>query len=122
MHFSASLLPALESLRTEFPEEYRQYRDAFAAVIGDEALARRRYLINPMNFIGTEEKSSEAAFYRIRVGAQDADTAFTVSMALALKLQNTGKQVDYALVWDKPHCEADYPGEVCDWIESITAP
>ena len=40
-------------------------------------------------------------------------------MTLALKLANAGKDTDYALVWDLPHCEADYPGEVCDWIESI---
>ena len=53
------------------------------------------------------------------MGACDADTAFTVSMMLALKLANAGKDTDYALVWDLPHCEADYPGEVCDWIESI---
>lgn len=53
------------------------------------------------------------------MGASDADTAFTISLALALRLANTGKTVDYALVWDKPHCQADYPGEVCDWIERL---
>ena len=25
----------------------------------------------------------------------------------------------YALIWDRPHCEADYPGEICDWIDRI---
>ena len=71
-------------------------------------------LINPMNFVG-----HVAQHYRIRTGACDADTAFTVSMVLALALSGAGKDVDYALVWDRPHCEADYPGEVCDWIESL---
>ncbi len=55
--------------------------------------------------------------YRIRTGACDADTAFTVSLMLAL--ENAGKKVDFAFVWDQPHCEADYPGEVCDWIENL---
>ena len=27
--------------------------------------------------------------------------------------------VDYQIVWDQPHSEADYAGEVIDWIESI---
>ncbi|ORX65564.1 glycoside hydrolase/deacetylase [Anaeromyces robustus] len=37
---------------------------------------------------------------------------------LALKLAEQGIDTDYALVWDLPHCEADYPGEICDWINS----
>lgn len=120
MRFDEYLLPALEELKDAFPAEYEKYHDSFAAVIGDEALGRRRYLINPFSYIGTDEHCEAASHYRIRVGAQDADTAFTVSMTLALKLKHAGKDTDYALVWDQPHCEADYPGEVCDWIESFT--
>ena len=77
-------------------------------------LKRRLDLINPMRYIG-----SGAVHYRIRTGACDADTAFTVSLMLALALENAGKDVDFAFVWDQPHCEADYPGEVCDWIENL---
>ena len=36
--------------------------------------------------------------YRIRVGASDADTAFTVSMVLAVKLANAG------ILWIMPWC------------------
>lgn len=39
-------------------------------------------LLNPMNFIGTDEQS-------------------------------------YALVWDQPRSEADYPGEILQWIDAI---
>ena len=120
MRFDEYLFPALEAVKADFPEEYAKYHDDFASVVGDTELARRRYLINPLSFIGTDEVCEAAEHYRIRVGAQDADTAFTVSMALALKLANAGRDTDYALVWDRPHCQADYPGEVCDWIESIT--
>ena len=119
MHFSEEIAPAIEKLKERFPKEYEQYHDAYAAVFGDEALARRRYLINPLNFIGTEETSTAAEHYRIRVGAQDPDTAFTISMTLALMLAAQGADADYALVWDRPHCEADYPDEVCDWIDRI---
>ena len=118
MHFDVNIAPAIAALQEEFPEEYAQYYPAFAEALGDEELSKRRFLINPMNYIGSPECDS-APHFRIRVGAQDADTAFTISLALGLKLAQTGTDVDYALVWDKPHCEADYPGEVCDWIESF---
>ena len=82
-------------------------------------MARRVYLINPLNFLASGEHSGQAQYYRIRVGASDADTSLSVAMTLALKLQNAGFPVDYALVWDQPHSEADYPGEVLSWIDSI---
>lgn len=118
MHFNESIAPILAELQTDFPEEYARYYEAYAKAVNDTALAEHRYLINPMNFIGSSQ-STAAHYFRIRVGACDADTAFTISMSLALKLSEAGQNVDYALVWDRPHCEADYPGEVCDWIEKI---
>lgn len=43
------------------------------------------------------------------------------SLALALKLEEHHcGTVDYAIVWDQPHCDADYPNEVCRWIQKIT--
>ena len=117
-HFSPAVGKAVEAIRKDFPEEAAKYAAAFD-VSGDAALAERVFLINPMNFIGTKEQSAQAKHYRIRVGASDADTAFTVSMTLAVKLANAGYPVDYALVWDQPHSEADYPGEVLQWIDAI---
>lgn len=117
MAFSEYIAPAIAALKDPFPAEYARYYAAHAKPTGDEALAERRYLINPMNFAN----ASRTRYFRIRVGSCDADTAFTISMALAVKLANAGKSVDYALVWDKPHCQADYPNEVCDWIEAICA-
>lgn len=119
MHYNIHIAPAIAALKEQFPAEYEKYHAAFAAVFGDDELAKRRYLINPFHFIGGNEPCDSAGHYRIRVGACDADTAFIVSMLLAVKLANAGKNVDYALVWDKPHCEADYPGEICDWIEGL---
>lgn len=120
MHFSEAIPAAIAELKEQFPEGYSRYYTAYAKVLSDSGLIQRRQLINPMNFVGSAD-SSAARYFRIRVGACDADTAFTISMALAVKLANTGTDVDYALIWDKPHCEADYPGEVCDWIERICA-
>ena len=119
-HFDRGLAPTLAALKERFPEEYEQYYAACAAVEGDEDLERKVWLYNPWNYIATDEKCAAAEHFRIRVGSCDADTSFTISMTLALKLANAGaKSVDYAIVWDQPHCEADYPGELCDWIESI---
>lgn len=119
MHFNGEIAEAIKELEQEFPEEYRTYYEAYQAVHGDKELERRVHLINPLHYIGTSEKSDDARYFRIRVGASDADTSFSVSMTLALKLAAAGKTVDYALVWDQPHCEADYPGEVCEWVEKI---
>ena len=107
-------------MKEQFPQDFERWYHGFASVDEDTQLARRVWLLNPMNFIGTVERSAQAAHYRIRVGASDADTSLSISMALAVKLANVGAgSVDYALVWDQPHSEADYPGEVCKWIDEI---
>lgn len=118
VHFNPIIGEAIESLRADFPREAAAYAQAFDGC-QDAALRERIRLINPMAFIGTEQKGRPAKHYRIRVGAGDADTSFTISMTLAVKLANAGYPVDYALVWDQPHSEADYPGEVLNWIDTI---
>ena len=120
VHYVPDLAEAIAQLKDSYPAEYAKYYEAYATVADDAALAERVRLLNPLSFIGTEEKSTQAKHYRIRVGASDADTSLSVAMTLALKLQNAEcGTVDYALVWDQPHSEADYPGDVLAWIDSI---
>lgn len=120
VHFSHDVAQAVAELTDEFPEECARYTEAFRSVENNMELAERLFLTNPLNFIGAAERSSQAKHYRIRVGASDADTSLSVSMVLALKLANAGcGTVDYAMVWDQPHSEADYPGEVLAWIDRI---
>lgn len=107
-------------MRERFPEEYEKYYEAYMASATDEYQIWQKYMINPLNFIGTKEKSVQAMHYRIRVGAYDADTSLSVGMTLACKLAEAGFDVDYQLVWDQPHSEADYPGEVLAWIKEIS--
>ena len=118
MHYNPAIGEAINELKDRFPREAEAYIPAYD-VGSDAELARRRYLINPMNFIGTQEKSSTAEHFRIRVGAADADTSLSIAMTLAVKLANAGKDTDFAFVWDRPHCDADYPGEILDWIDRI---
>ena len=120
-HFNPVIGQAAASLRSDFPEEAARYAADFD-VGGDEELARRAALINPLNFITAEAKHPQAKRYRIRVGASDADTSLSVSVTLAVMLRNAGYPVDYALMWDQPHSEADLPGEVLQWIDSVCDP
>ena len=117
-HFSLSVAKAVQSAAEEFPQEA-------AALAGgwehceDEEFQTRLKLLNPLAYI-RDARGKKAAHYRIRVGADDADTAFSVSMTLAVMLQNANLgTVDDALVWRQPHCEADVPGQIQDWIYHI---
>lgn len=117
-HFSLSVAKAVQSVAEEFPQEA-------AALAGgwehceDEEFQTRLKLLNPLEYI-RDARGKKAAHYRIRVGADDADTAFSVSMTLAVMLQNANLgTVDDALVWRQPHCEADVPGQIQDWIHHI---
>ena len=89
VHFATDIADALMELKDIYPEEYARYYPAYAAVNDDEALAERVRLLNPLEFIGTEEKNKQAKHYRIRVGAADVDTSLSVSMALALQCCKT---------------------------------
>jgi hypothetical protein len=120
LHFNTAIAEAIEELKEQFPDAYDTYYEGYHKAVGDEVLDRKKYLINPLNYIGTAEKADAPEYYRIRVGASDADTSLSVSMTLACKLAEAGKDVDYALVWDQPHSEADYAGEVIAWIKKIT--
>ena len=119
-HFNPVIGEAIAALRGDFPEEVERYAEAFD-VGADRELSRRVALLNPLNFIPSEA-AHPAKHYRIRVGASDADTSLSVSMTLAVMLQNAGHPVDYALMWDQPHSEADIPGEVLKWIDGICEP
>lgn len=121
VHFDPYLAPIMEELRTEFPGESAKYLKGYKKVLEDLELEKRRFLINPMNYIGRPENTL-APHYRIRVGSQDSDTSLMITLTLALKLMQTGKtDVDYEIVWDEPHGRADYPGEVTAWVKKITA-
>jgi hypothetical protein len=118
-HFSEDVFRAICLLKDQFPGEYEALSAAWAKDLTDQELQERTFLYDPMNFIGTQETCDQAIFYRIRVGASDADTSFMISAILALALCKAGKKVTYQLVWEQPHGDADYPGELVDWIDQI---
>ena len=75
-------------------------------------------IMNPLNFIGRADVTT-AEHFRIRHGAVDRDTALAVPAILALKLQNSGVDVDFFSPWGKGHA-GDYDlDELFNWIDSI---
>jgi hypothetical protein len=123
-HFNSYLVSALEALRDRYPAEYEKYHSAYAGVPGNSKLDMRKKLYNPLNFIGSEKKSDIAPHFRIRVGTKDNHTAYTVSLILALKLQETDiTDVDQAYIWGTDHGgigKADTG--LTDWIDFICRP
>ena len=80
-------------------------------------MEKRVALMNPMNYIGSD-KSTVAPNWYIRHGAKDRDTSFLVPINLATKLSNNGKNVDFALPWNRPH-SGDYNlDDLFRWIKT----
>lgn len=119
-HFNEQTAEFIAELREAFPEEYERFYEKYRTCVGDKEQEKQKFLLNPFSFIGTSEKSDMAKHFRICVGSLDADTALTVSMSLALKLAEcTDSSVEYRIIWNQPHCEADEPGAVLEWIASL---
>lgn len=117
-HFSRNVAEALSEMSAEYPEA-KALAAEYARDIAQPGLEDIVRLIDPYSYIG-QPGSKQARSLRIRVGARDADTSPMIGLTLALSLSAAGIDTDYALVWDQPHSEADYPGEVCDWIDSLS--
>ncbi len=89
-----------------------------SAVVADD-IKRNVRLLNPMNYIDDPQADTAPHWY-IRHGARDRDTAFPVPVNLALKLQNSGKDVDFRLPWNRGH-SGDYAlNELFQWIKKVT--
>jgi hypothetical protein len=86
-----------------------------------ESLLRQYRLINALPYIG--KTSGIARHWRIRNGARDRDTAFTVSYNLsrALKADSKVKNVDFALAWDVGHAGNYDVQSAFSWIDARLA-
>lgn len=76
-------------------------------------------MMNPLNYVG-DANAKMPQNWRIRVGTNDRDTSLAVSAVLAVKLQNHGAKVDYALPWGVPH-SGDYDlDELFAWMKQLS--
>lgn len=97
---------------------FTEWAAAKAGTAITDDIRQNAYLLNPMNFIGTD-KAKVAPHWYIRHGARDRDTAFPIPVNLALKLQNSGKDVNFKLPWNRPH-SGDYAlQELFTWLNGI---
>ena len=97
---------------------FTEYSSSKTGTAVSPEVASNVALLNPMNFIG-DGVTDVAPHWYIRHGACDRDTSFPVPINLALKLQNTGKDVNFLLAWNRPH-SGDYAlDELFQWIKSL---
>lgn len=93
----------------------KKYNTAGKAYQADSKLI---HLLNPLYFIGKRDVTT-APHWRIRHGSKDRDTSLVVPAILALCLQQTGHDVDFAVPWGRGHA-GDYDlDELFAWIDTI---
>ncbi|MBR1552137.1 MAG: alpha/beta hydrolase [Muribaculaceae bacterium] len=99
---------------------FTDYSASKTGVVLTDEIRENVRLMNPMNFIDGGVADVAPHWY-IRHGARDRDTSFPVPVNLALKLQNTGKDVNFLLAWNRPH-SGDYAlDELFEWIAGIVS-
>ena len=85
--------------------------------LSDE-LRQRVRMMNPMPYI-SDPRATTAPHWYIRHGAIDRDTSFPIPVNLATKLMNEGRDVNFALPWNRRH-EGDYNlDDLFRWLRSI---
>ena len=100
------------------PKHFSAISKQYESKTGEMADSETIKLMNPMNFIGNG-KAVTAKHFRIRHGAIDRDTALAIPAILALKLQNSGVDVNFYSPWNRGHAgDYDLP-ELFNWIDSI---
>jgi len=122
---------------TEYAWNNNNGGDAINAAQGDVGLAKTGYtwaanprqafllnqykMINALPYVGKTDGIT--THWRIRVGARDRDTSFTVAYNLsrALKADAKVKDVDYALYWDQGHAGNYDVLDAFTWIDQRLA-
>ncbi len=100
------------------PKHFSAISKQYESKPGEMADSQMINLMNPLYFIGTG-KSTVAKHYRIRHGAIDRDTALAIPAILALKLQNSGADVNFYSPWNRGHSgDYDLP-ELFNWMDNI---
>lgn len=94
---------------------YIYENSAVGGQIADKNIVK---MMNPMDYIG-KKGINISKYWRIRHGAVDKDTSLAIPAILAIKLENMGKNVDFASPWGISH-SGDYDlDELFEWIEKI---
>jgi len=94
---------------------------AWAATSQQALLLNQYKMINALPYVGKTDGITP--HWRIRVGARDRDTSFTVAYNLsrALKADTLVKEVDFALHWDQGHAGNYDVQNAFAWIQARLA-
>lgn len=118
----------LSGWNSSYPSDFASALNATDAL--GTTVKTRVNMYNPMYFItdyyGANGSSNVAKYWRIRSGIEQSDTALTteLNLKLALKQNSNVKDVDFAMVWDQGHTQAERTGSGSEnfisWVQSIT--
>lgn len=120
-HFDAVMAELLadSSYGAEFADDMKRV-DALGTSVKD-----RVSMYTPLYYLSDYyegyQTSNVAAYWRIRTGINQSDTALTTEVNLALALMNYGVDVDFETVWGQAHVEAERTGSSTEnfiqWVE-----
>lgn len=110
-HFDAAMAALLAGTEYEaaFAEDLAR-TDALGVTVED-----RVHMYTPLYYLCSSYdgygSANVAAYWRIRSGINQSDTALTTEVNLALALESYGVQVDFETVWGQAHVEAERTGD-----------
>lgn len=135
LHFDSTLSNLLAANATSY-SKYADWKSSYVTAYADDlkktdslgsTVQTRLNAYNPMYYISSYysgyKTSTPAAYWRIRTGIDQGDTALTVEANLMLALdQYPGvKNVDFATVWGQGHTMAERTGDsttnFIQWVE-----
>lgn len=117
-HFSQDVADILGSLKDAFPEEYEKYYQVYYDESHNEDVVHTAQILNPYHYVN-DEATVTAQHFRITVGTTDPHTSPSISAVFALLLQMSGVDVEYELMWNQLHTDADTATGFIEWVESI---
>lgn len=139
LHFDSIIAELLKTNEAEYAE-YSDWDSSLISAYSDDLkqvdslgndIAYRMNMYNPMYFLEDYYEgyntSTPAAYWRIRTGITQGDTALTTetNLALALKANSNVKNVDFETVWGEGHTMAERTGDSTEnfitWINECIA-
>ncbi len=117
-HFSQDVADIIGGLQEEFPEEYAQYYQVYYDESHNEDVVHTAQILNPYNYVA-DGQTDTAQHFRITVGTTDPHTSPSASAIFALLLQMSGVDVEYELMWNQIHTDADTATGLIEWVDAL---
>ena len=95
--------------------------DEYILTDAGQALVKQIRMSNAIAYLTDKEDGDSAPYWYVRHGMIDRDTSFAVEalLYLAMKNDNTIKNVNFEFAWLKPHSGNYDVQEAYDWLETI---